>query len=196
METIHQGIAYSMEITSQKPLVSSDIVVSLRNPATGYYTAFLATQQDANTILCELSKEVTAELPIGNYNIEVYYNDKTDILYYAENYARVVFSSAIEVEFVRISYIIVNNLRYERNAIADLTKFLPDENLLAGYAWKLEEGVEIEDPSYATLFTVYEIPSVGSGTYRFGNPLQGEIEGKHYITTYQVTKYTPANVPI
>jgi hypothetical protein len=169
-------------------LSQDDIVVALRNPATEYYIAFIA-EQDGESLICTLSNEVTAELPVGNYNLEIYGNDKSQMLKFEENYARVIPSTATSTAFVRVAYIVVNNIKFYRTPSMDIPT-TQQENIYGWYAWVAEE--EIQGVPYNALYTVYDTSSPAGVVYHWGTTAATEFIQEAY--EYRMTEYVPANV--
>ena len=195
MLTIHKGIAANIEVGSVEAITATDIVVALYNPATGYYTAFFCEQGSATSLTCSITSANTILMPVGNYNLEVYTSDKTDMLYFEENFARVLPSSAEEVNFIKTSYIVVNNLKYERYEAADYSQAIMTEFAFNGqYAWRYN-GEETVSPIEAiTLRTAQEEPSAGMLTYYTvdgADTQSGDPEEHEYD---RLTEYDKANI--
>lgn len=186
MEIIYQGIGFSLSVTNGtgEPILSQDIIVALRNPATDYSVAFLATPGTESELICTITSADTALMPVGNYNLEIYDYDKTEMLRFVENYAVVKPSSANGKEFIKVPYIMVNGAKYERQSLADFSiDYLIEKGFVGRYAWETADT----GATFSIVRTRNAIPSVGENVYF--------VAGDTVETIYaSVNEYVPSNI--
>lgn len=99
MDTLYIGIGYAVELnflTDEEESVSSvDYIAALRHPASGTSIVMSLTEDvdDEKVIVASLTAAQTLELPVGNYNLEVYTQGATEMVEFRENFVRAIESS-------------------------------------------------------------------------------------------------------
>lgn len=111
MRTIHQGIGFSITADFPATTLPSDITIALRNPANRKSYLLTTVADDEDTVSANLTAEQTSQMTVGTYNLEIYSTNKANILYFEQNFARVIPSSqSVDEEKEDFGGIIVKNL--------------------------------------------------------------------------------------